>query len=98
VQIEVAQQTDLGQVMDQLAVDVQHQIGHGRLGEGLVLADRDPEPSFAEAAHPGQPDVELGFDWSSTVAALPAYSQLSYDAADAPKCAGLRAASTPTMT
>jgi len=60
VQVEVAQQADLGQVVDQLGVDVQHQIGHGRLGEGLLRADRDPEPGLAEAAHPGQPDVELG--------------------------------------
>jgi hypothetical protein len=98
VQVEVAQQADLGQVVDQLAVDVQHQIGHGRLGEGLLRADREPEPGLAEAAHPGQPDVELGLDLSSAVAALPAYSQVSYDAAGAPKCAALRAASTPTMT
>lgn len=62
MQVEVAQQTDLGQVVDQLAVDVQHQIGHGHLGEGLLLTDWDPELGVAETAHPSQPDVKLGLE------------------------------------
>src|SRR5262249_52047635 len=33
-----------------------------RLGEGLLRADRDPQPGLAEAAHPGQPDVEPGLE------------------------------------
>jgi hypothetical protein len=79
-------------------VDVQHQIGHGRLGEGLLRADRDPEPGLAEAAHPGQPDVELGLELVERGGRAVGVLPVSYDAAGAPKCAALRAASTPTMT
>ncbi|HET6257958.1 MAG TPA: hypothetical protein VFE39_04830, partial [Pseudonocardia sp.] len=81
MQVVVAQQADLGQVVDQLAVDVQHQIGHGRVGEGLLRADRDPELGLAEAAHPASQTSSWASSWSSAVAALPAYSQVSYDAA-----------------
>ncbi|MGP3926323.1 hypothetical protein [Streptomyces sp. 8N616] len=85
-------------MVDQLAVDVQHQVGRRRLGEGLLRADRDPEPGLAEAAHPAGQTSSWASSWSSAVAALRAYSQVSYDAAGAPKCAALRAASTPATT
>ncbi|MFB4420545.1 hypothetical protein C5F59_005560 [Streptomyces sp. QL37] len=94
---EVAQQADLGQVVDQFMVAVRDQVGHGHLGVGLPLAHRDPESGVAGAPHPCRPDVEPGLGRSSAVAAPPAYSQLSYEAAGAPECAVFRAASTPPM-
>src|SRR5690606_23986843 len=65
VPVEVADQADLGQVVDQLPVDVQHQPRHGVLGEGpLGLAARAGEPGLAARLHPRLPSrvlrVELG--------------------------------------
>jgi predicted DNA-binding transcriptional regulator YafY len=62
VQEQVTQQAHLGQVVDQLAVDVQHQTGHRRVGVGLLRTDRNPQPGLAEAAHAGHPHVELGLE------------------------------------
>ena len=98
MQVEVAQQADPGQMVDQLAVDVQHQIGHKCLGEGLLITDRDPDPGAAEATHAGQPDVELGLERVERGGRAVGVLQVSYDAAGAPICAALRATRTPTMT
>src|SRR6266516_4151513 len=56
VGVQVAQQGDLGAVVQCLAVDVQHQRGHRVLGEGAFGgAARPGEPGIAEALDAGQP-------------------------------------------
>lgn len=98
VRIQVAEKRDFRQVMDQLAVDVQHQIRHRQLRVRFLVADRDQQPLVAQVPTPASHTSSCALSWSSAAAALPAYSHESYDAGRAPKCDALRAASTPTMT
>ena len=53
---EVAQQAHLGAVAEQLAIDVEHQVGERRLGERtLARPGRPDQPGLVEVAHAGPP-------------------------------------------
>nr|WP_257216948.1 hypothetical protein [Rhodococcus qingshengii] len=57
--VEVAQQGDLGKMMYQLAVDVQYQISHRQLRVWFLRSDWFPQFALTEVFHPGEPDIEL---------------------------------------
>jgi hypothetical protein len=73
VGVEVAQQGDLGAVVQCLAVDVQHQRGHGVLGEGAFgRAARPGEPGLTEALDAGQPCGVHGIELAECLRGVPA--------------------------
>lgn len=61
--VEVAQRADCGQMVDRLAVGMcGTKEAMGASGKVLLRADRDPDSSFAESAHRGEPDVQLALE------------------------------------
>src|SRR5699024_6408778 len=67
-------------------------------GYGSACPTRTARTSWPSEATPSSQVSSCAFSWTSASAGVPAYSQDSYEAGGAPKCAAFRAASTPTIT
>ena len=77
VAVEVAQQQDLGPVVDRLTVDVQHQLGIRVLAEGPF--SRPDRPGQASRSSPSTPLIQAPYTASSTSSASAAVAGHAMD-------------------
>jgi hypothetical protein len=78
VGVEAAQQGGRGEMVDQLAVDVQHQAGQWRVVEGAFRRAAGPvESSSPSPRTPSSHTRTSPSSWASARAALPAYEKVA---------------------